>query len=321
MSHAESSVSCAYNVENFTGSLPVGPEVLPLGAYVFLCREIPFDFVTQIKVSYRKKDITGSFILNKANPFKMLVPTIFNKKETATLMFDLDFVCQTGNYKRSNQTASFMNFIYNPFTPRTMQFLPMGMEGKTPYTDRIKLSYYYQEKGPGWEISGIAKQVILTPGATTCILDYPVVNPERAVVVYEGTIMTSDGGVKSIPQSTSNQCIVPVGFEVSWNSTEVDASQVNWATYQMVKVYLYATVANDSTPTGSESPVGVLTFNRSSGSLYWGYLNMNAALPSFSWRAAYYLEPFLDPITTATREESFSGFLMLPKDPMQKYEQ
>ncbi|PYG90374.1 hypothetical protein LY28_00257 [Ruminiclostridium sufflavum DSM 19573] len=306
MNQKKQPVSDALNIEAVSGL----PDNIKTGTYIFLCVNISFEFIKEIQVIYSLGELIGSFMLNKANPLKILAPNQPEYTDIVPMLYDLEFRTEDGTYRQNNLAAGSCNFINNPFEYRYAQFLSVDMMYKDDYTDRIQLSYYYNERGPDWEITGKAKQAVLTSEAKTCSIRYPVVDCKRAVVVYEGNIISKKGKISSIPKNTSNQCIIPVSTDVVWISIEVDSERVNWTKYKMVKVCLYPCDTNDK-----DTPCGILKFDAAAGSLYWGYLDNISNRQPYYWEASYYIEAFPDPITTGMKQEPFNNYVVLPAEP------
>lgn len=295
--------SYMYNVCSFSGSI----KDIQIGSYIFWSINIPFDFIYEIQVVYRVDDSEGSFILNKSNPISILVPRRQENRDIK-LEYDLEFRTQDGTYRENSLLADTCNFIYNPFTFRSVQFFPIDMLSKDSYIKRIQLSYYYNEQGTDWRMMGKVKQATLSTESTISSMQYPVVDSKRAVIVYEGTILGDKGKFEVIPKSTSNQCIVPIGTEMGWISIEVDSSRVNWTKYKKVEVYLYS----GNTDIGAEQIWETLTFNSSTMSLYWGFLDNIKSRQPYYWKASYYTQDYLEPINTGIHQEPFYTYIVLP---------
>ena len=287
---------------------------IQIGTYIFWSVHIPFDFIQEIQVTYRIEEMTGSFILDQLNPIKLLVSGQPTNTEYVQLLYDLEFRTQDGIYRQNGLSMGNCNFIYNPFTFRSVQFFPIDMLYDKDSTGRIQLSYYYSEQGPDWKMLGKPRQVTLSYESKISSMLYPAVDCKRAVVVYQGTIIGDKGKIKSIPQSTSNQNTVPIGIDMGWISVEVDSSRVKWSKYNTVEVFLYT----DDTYNNSDFPCEMLTFNSTTGSLYWGYLGNTSSKQPYYWKASYYVKDFLDPITTDIHQEPFNDYIVLPVEPTNK---
>jgi len=275
---------------------------------IFFARDIDFTFIRRVKVSYPFQSEEREFTLTKENQFKILVAGN-NYDKNQPFVYDLQFQTANGNYiKKEIEATLAINFIYNPFTPGCAQFLPMGLTGKNPPVKEIQLDYYHEEKGPGWTLTGESRQVKLNLENAACTVNYPVVDPREAVVVYEGAIIRSDGRIKTIQKTNSNQGIIPLGIDVDWNSLEISAERVEWQTFKKVNVFLYT--KDDK---GAETNMGLLSFSANSGPRYWGYLNFGSPT-DYYWRSAYYIEDYLDPCKTPEKED-YSQVLLLPQQP------
>ncbi|HEX8160652.1 MAG TPA: hypothetical protein VF538_02035 [Pyrinomonadaceae bacterium] len=292
---------------------PVFPEieehevvVSQVGLMGFSASGVNFEIVKEVKASYKFNLEPRSFSLKAASPLKILSANR-DYSPYEPFEYDLEYITQYGSYVERGLLAQTAWTLFQcPFTPKLVQFFPVGLTGTSPPLQRIQLTYSHIETGPGWQLSSETRTATLSAKEVVCQWTFPTVDPARAVLIYQGTIIKSDGRIVHIPKTTAPLDVVPVGNTSMWYSVEISPAQVDWARFRLVSVTIYTKSA--------AKPINTKVFRFQPGSVseFWGFFPFDNSSTYF-WTAKYY--PRTGTPVDVPEQTGTLPMLVLPKEP------
>lgn len=270
------------------------------GVRLFLTPDIDFTVVQRIVVSYLSLDGLRTFVLNATNRTRLLFAGI-DYPAGAPLSYSLEYEIADGNYRQSNLTAAqSLVLVPYPFVAKTTVFRPIGIAGPDPTVLKIQLKMEHHEDGPDWRIAAGPRHQVIDRQNPDCAWTYQTVEPDRALMLYSGSIVMS-GRINQIFPTECKLTVIPIGDTPPYNSVTIMPDRVHWELYRAVAVEL---------STGNPSDREAFTFTADSLSEFWGYFS---AKPSYRWAAQY--EQIDGSIVTIRPQKAFAPVLTLPSEP------